>query len=70
VLGLTFALRAKGQMVPFSILGEGGLGGRTVKDLRAEMALVYCAFVGVVGGEKLVELGLDGEARGTMSLGS
>jgi len=49
--------------------GEGGLGEQIVKDLRAETADVWLA-PGVVGGEKYVELGLDGEALGIMSLGS
>lgn len=50
------------------MLGEGGLGGRYVDMERNAVTAVVV--VGVAGGEKWVELGLDGEARGMMSLGS
>jgi hypothetical protein len=40
VLGLVAALRANGQMLGLAMVGDGGLGGRIVKDLRAETALV------------------------------
>lgn len=56
-------------------LGDGGLGGRTFRDRSAEMAEVWCGYAdvpGVAGGEWLrcIDAGRDGEARGTMSLGS
>lgn len=41
-----------------------------LRDFNAEMALVYCEVLGVAGGEKYVELGRDGDARGTISRGS
>lgn len=40
VLGLVAALRANGHMLGLAVVGDGGLGGRIVKDLRAETALV------------------------------
>jgi len=49
--------------------GDDGLGGRIESDLRAEMADVWLVS-GEMGGEKCIELGLDGEARGMISLGS
>lgn len=52
VLGLTAALRVKGHMLALAVVGEGGLGGRVVRDRKADMAVVYCVLVGVVGGEK------------------
>lgn len=64
------ALRANGQILAGVETGEGGLDGRMLSDLSAETALVYCVVFGVVGGEKYVELGRDGEARGMMSRGS
>lgn len=45
------------------IMGDVGLGGRMYSDDLS-------AFTAVEGGEKCVELGLEGEARGTISLGS
>lgn len=73
VLGLLVLLLVKGQMLACDDVGDGGLGGRMLSDLNAEMADEYCAPVvapGVVGGEKCIEFGLEGDARGTMSLGS
>jgi hypothetical protein len=77
VLGLVAALRLNGQMMLLLLaLGEGGLGGRTLRDRRADMAGVWCGYAaevpGVAGGDWLryIDDGRDGEARGTMSLGS
>jgi hypothetical protein len=39
VLGLAAALRVKGHKLAVAEVGEGGLGGRMLKDLRAETAL-------------------------------
>jgi hypothetical protein len=50
-------------------VGEGGLGGRVESARRADMAEDGMV-VGVTGGEKCVEPGLDGAALGTMSRGS
>jgi hypothetical protein len=50
-------------------VGEGGLGGRAERARRADMADEGMV-VGVVGGEKCVEPGLEGAALGTMSRGS
>lgn len=72
--GLCAALRLKGHRPPPA--GEGGLGGRKLSDRSAERADEYGGLDGMVpgllGGEvlKSIELGRDGEARGTMSLGS
>jgi len=73
--GLAADPRAKGQMPPLSwyvavMVGDGGLGSRIVSDRRAVMADMGLAPLGLVGGEKCIELGRDGEARGMMSLGS
>jgi len=50
-------------------MGDGGLGGRIESDLSAEMADVWLT-PDPPGGEKCIELGLEGEARGMISLGS
>ena len=71
VPGLAFVLRLKGQRpewLDVVRLGDGGLGSRIDSDRRADIAdvCVYCD-----GGDvKWVDCGLDGEARGMMSLGS
>lgn len=41
-----------------------------LSDRRDEMAEVWTELFGVGGGEKLLGLGLDGDARGMMSFGS
>jgi hypothetical protein len=38
VLGLVAALRLNGQMAPLVLVGDGGLGGRMLRDRRAETA--------------------------------
>jgi len=69
VLGLVVTLRPKGQRFAWYVpTGDEGLGGRIESDLSAEIAVMCVS--GDTGGEKCVELGLDGEARGIMSLGS
>jgi hypothetical protein len=40
------------------------------RDFRAKTAELCMVVPGVVGGDKQVDVGLDGEARGIMSLGS
>ena len=40
-LGLVAALRANGQILALVDTGDGGLGGRRLRDLKAETALVY-----------------------------
>lgn len=64
------ALRVKEKILEYAEVGDGGLGGRVLIDFKAEIALVYGVLVGVVGGDQQLELGRDGEARGTMSRGS
>lgn len=51
--GLVAVLRVNGQMFGWYVLllGEGGLGGWIVSDRNAEMASVWLAVLGVVGGE-------------------
>lgn len=52
VLGLATVLRAKENMPEYAEVGDGGLGGRILNDFNAEMALVYCVLVGVLGGDQ------------------
>ena len=68
--GLAAVLRPNGQRFEgYAPTGEDGLEGRIERDFSADMADVWLV-PGDIGGEKYVELGLDGEARGMMSLGS
>jgi hypothetical protein len=66
------APRVNGQRLdptPLPVVGDGGLPDRMVSDRRAEMAAVV--LFGVTGDDaKYVDVGLDGDARGMMSLGS
>lgn len=41
VLGLVTALRVKEKILEYAEVGDGGLGGRTLNDFNAEIALVY-----------------------------
>lgn len=41
LVGLVAALRLKGQRLLLLPVGDGGLGGRTVKDRSAETAEVW-----------------------------
>lgn len=52
MLGLVTALRVKEKRFEYAEVGDGGLGGRTLNDFNAEMALLYGVLVGVVGGDQ------------------